>query len=203
MRNRAALVLLFCLSLLTACSENSSGPSATSPGRYPVSIRGWISDIDTGQPSVYQVTTLRNARLIELLQQTNVSIEKAPYASGGIGETGAFVVLDAPSGRAEMLFQAPGIDGAKLVLSNIPPNADVLLPRLVISPSGVVVTKPESLRVRVPGSSANAPRRMLPQKAMIGPHSVDIWEVPLRELEDRRDYPTAASENNAPLAIVK
>lgn len=194
---RPTRLLLALVSLaLVACGDGRSLEKAGrgSFKKGPISIRGWFSEIDVGQQqrkdtvfSVTQPGTRVSSYLSNLLKETNISVRDVPYASGGVAEDGSFVILDSPPGRIVIDMQAPGISLVPLVLENIPPNADVLIPSLKLTPERVVLLEPERVLVRVPTRTKE--RKKAAQQAIVGGVRVDVWEVPLREMMDRRDWP--------------
>ncbi len=171
---------------LAACG---GGQSKTIPlSKEPVSVRGWIDDVEGALHS--RTPEMETARRTELFQATSVWIENAPYASGGVAENGAFIFLDVPPGNTTIGFNAPGAEQAQLVMQNIPGNADVFVPGLVLKENGATVVKPQDLKVRVPApvSKATPTGRM----AMVAGVAVPIVNTPLAEFVDRHDYPRPA-----------
>jgi len=187
MNRSPARFLILAPILIAACGEQPSGTARIS--REPVSIRGWISDVVTGPRPTYQVLTGDVQRKILLFQQTNVSIEGAPFASGGVAENGAFIILDVPPGDVTLTFSAPGIPGTGLELRGVPPNADVYLDEIVLTQSEVQLIQPEKVLVRVPGERSQANREEIASSTLTGARRLRVVRVPLREMMDRRDYP--------------
>ena len=177
----------FLLSFAIACSE----PKNTNPqmSRTPVSIRGWIRDIETPPSDFYRLTkstTGANQFRIEQFQQTTVFVENVQFASGGVAENGSFILLDVPPGNIRIVFSAPNVASSMIELKNVPPNADVLLPALNVTNSGAKLLDPRAVVVRVPDLDSD--------KRSFGPLSVQGFAAPvkrvsIRELIDRRDYP--------------
>lgn len=188
MNKPPARFLILATALVAACGEQPSGTPRIS--REPVSIRGWISDAVTGPRPTYQVLTGDVQRKMLLFQQTNVSIEGAPFASGGVAENGAFIVLDVPPGDVTLTFSAPGIPSTGLQLRGVPPNADVYLDEIVLTPSEVQLIQPEKVLVRVPGESSQEKQEEIASSTFTGARRLRVVRVPLREMTDRRDYPT-------------
>ncbi|HEY5610997.1 MAG TPA: hypothetical protein VIL97_07310, partial [Thermoanaerobaculia bacterium] len=159
MKRLATMLLL----LTIACGgENVS--SSTPLSKTPVSIRGWIAEIVPPSEIEQSIDpTMRAQQQLELLRETNMSVENVPYASGGLGETGSFVILDAPPGRVVVIFLVPGSTReSRLVLENIPPHADVLIPGIVLHPDRVELPDPGAARVRL--ASGAKERREVPSK---------------------------------------
>ncbi|HUP66240.1 MAG TPA: hypothetical protein VM557_13265 [Thermoanaerobaculia bacterium] len=162
--------------------------------KNPISIRGWIAGIDTGAPPPGDVFAVTSTDLkispyqSQLFQETNLSIEGVVYASGGVSDNGSFVVLDSPPGDVVLNFQAPGISLVQLRMSGIPPSADVLIPAIQVHPDRIEILDPKSIAIRVP-APAGGERKRLDEKAIVGEHQVEVWQVPLRDMMDRRDWP--------------
>jgi hypothetical protein len=193
--------LAIALFLLAAACGGEQQASKLS--RQPVSVRGWIEDVETPTSGTGDFKTVETeaARRLAMFQQTSAWIEGAPYASGGVSEAGSFVLLDVPPGNVTISFNAPGAETAQLVLQNLPPNADVLIPGLVLKAGGSSLAQPDKVMVRVP-SAANA-SKPTGATATIAGRPIPIMEVPLRELENRRDYPPPGGVQAAPVATVK
>jgi hypothetical protein len=187
--------LSFLLFSAAACIEKPS--DATPLSKEPVSVRGWIADVDgAGRSDVPQVEA---ARRLQLFQQTYVAVEKAPYISGGIAENGAFVLLDVPPGDVNVVFTAPGAPAARLVLHNIPGNADVVVPGILLRRDSVQLLQPKQIVVRV-ADSAPAAR----VTATVAGIAVPVRNVPVAQMSDRRDLPTPPSyAGGTALAVVK
>ncbi|HEY3053265.1 MAG TPA: hypothetical protein VGK04_07755 [Thermoanaerobaculia bacterium] len=168
---------------LAACGGNNRNQTPLS--KEPVSVRGWIEDVEGAVHS--RTPEMETARRTELFQATSVWIENAPYASGGVAENGSFIFLDVPPGNTTIGFNAPGAEQAQLVMRNIPGNADVFVPGLILKKNGAAVVKPRDLKVRVPAqvSKATPSGRM----AIIAGLPVPIVSTPLAEFVDRHDYP--------------
>jgi hypothetical protein len=191
MKRHLPLLLPF---LLFACGD---GRSLETEGRGsfkkgPVSIRGWFAEIEVGEkPETVFSVTQPGGRVshyqTELFKETNLSLRDVPYASGGVAEDGSFIILDAPPGRVVIDMQAPGVPLLPLVLENIPPNADVLIPSIKLYPDRFELLQPERILVRVPTRAKE--RKKAAEQAIVGGTRVDVWEVPLREMADRRDWP--------------
>lgn len=192
---RSAL-LLVALTLL-GCSETpSDSPHALS--RQPVSVRGWVEDVEgaTHNP----IPDLEIVRRQEQFVQTSVWVEGNQFASGGVAENGAFIVLDVPPLNATLGFQAPGADGAQLVLQNVPGTSDVFIPGLFLSNGKVRVADPKAIQVRLPTSDIDK-AKPTGAFATIAGHKVPVMATPLREMTDRREYPSPGGFR--PVAIVK
>ena len=172
--------LVTALLLLTlACGP---APNVPHVSREPISVRGWIS----GPPLSFQ--------------STNLWIDDAPYVSGGVAPNGAFILLDVPPGNTTITFSAPGAPAAKLVLQNIPGNADLFIPGLVLRHDSVALLDPNGVLVRL---AAHVPRPM-PAGAMatVAGIQVPVMKTPYAAMMDRRDYPNPPGAP-VPLATVR
>ena len=188
----------FALLLLVACGGGEKKESSIYElSREPVSVRGWIHDVKGAKHGETYETEL--ARRTELFASSSVWVENAQYASGGIAENGAFIVLDVPPLNATIGFNAPGAESAKLVLKNVPGSADVFVPDLVLESGGAKVLDPKKIQVRLPASvSKPTPTG---KTAIVAGHTVPIIETPLAQMTDRRDYPNPGGFR--PVATVK
>jgi len=195
---RLALLLAACCSLLTTCGGEI--PSAHL-SKSPISVRGWIADVEQPQDGAFRTVETESARRIQLFQGTNIWVENAPYVSGGVAETGAFLLLDVPPGNITVDFTPPGGQNARLVMQNIPGNADVLIPAVLLKPNGsVALLDPKAVKVRLAANiDKPRPTNML---ATVAGVNVPVIEVPIAEMVDRRDYPNAPA-TTAPVATVK
>jgi hypothetical protein len=192
-------VALFVL-LLAACDGGNPGSSFKNLSMEPISVRGWIADVETPPSETFHTVETEAARRAHLFQSANIWVENTPYVSGGIAESGAFLLLDVPPGNVTITFSAPGVPSSHLILQNIPGNADVLIPGLLLKPNGVDLLQPDRIRVRLGARIAKA--RPTSRTAIIAGKPVPIVEVPIGELVDRRDYPNAPT-GPAPLATVR
>jgi hypothetical protein len=174
---------------LTSCGGSESKPAGPAIAKNPVSVRGWILDVEGGGAGAEKTIETEAARLTQLFQSTNIWVENAPFVSGGVAETGAFILLDVPPGNVTISFNAPGAQTAHLTLQNIPGNADVLIPGVLLKPNGSTVSNPAGIRVRLP-RKIDAPRPT-GAKAIVAGHEVAVMEEPLNAFNDRRDYPEA------------
>ena len=110
--------------------------------------------------------------------------------SGGVAENGSFILLDVPPGNVTIGLTAPGADQARIVLQNIPGNADVFIPGIVLKKGGVSVLKPQDIKVRLPAHVTQpAPTG---QMASIAGVQVPVVNVPIATMVDRHDYPQPA-----------
>ena len=188
------IALLLALAVI-ACRGEKDSPFALS--REPVSVRGWVEDVEGAQRK--QIPDLEIARRTEQFVNTSVWVEGSQYASGGVAENGSFIVLDVPPNNATLGFQAPGADGAQLVLQNVPGTADVLIPGILLRSGGVRIVDPKAIKVRVPSNENEA--KPTGQFAIVAGHKVPVIATPFRELFDRRDYPDPGGLR--PVATVK
>lgn len=178
-------LLLLCVFLpLAACGRSErSGEMRMSSG--PVSVRGWVLDVKGAKRA--ETIEMELARRSQLFLSSSVWVENVDYASGGIAENGAFIVLDVPPQNTVIGFNAPGAESAKVTLQNIPPYADVLIPAIILENGGATVLDPKQIVVRLSGNvSKPTPTG---QTAIVAGHTVPVLEVPLVEMENRRDYP--------------
>lgn len=177
-----------------ACADTPELQAERERRRNPVSVRGWIWDIDAPAPgmsgtfSVTSPVAAEAERRRRLFADTNLAVENVTNASGALLENGSFIILDAPPRQLTVVFQTPVLGDHTIPMSNVPPNADVFLPGIVITSQGIRFAEPEKIHVWIPGQSG-APRPT-GQMAQIGPHSVEVVEVPVADLVARRDYPT-------------
>jgi hypothetical protein len=187
------------LAILTACG--ASEPAGPVVSRDPISVRGWITDVEGGNEGTFRTVETEAARRLELFQATNVWVENAPYISGGVQDSGSFLLLDVPAGKVTIEFSAPGAPQAKLVLENVPGNADIYIPGMILTKTGVQFSDPAAVQVRL------AARITQPhptgKNALIAGKSVPIVEVPLAQLTDRHEFPVPPVGTAPPLATVR
>lgn len=179
--------LVVALGFIACTCGPSSEPQGPVVSKEPISVRGWIVDVDhpTSDGSFKTVET-EAARKAALFAATYVAVENAPYVSGGVDENGAFVLLDVPPGRSEIIFTAPGAPAAKLVLEKIAGNADVFIPGLLLKKDGVQLTQPATIRM---AARVDKPRVTALQGIVAG-QPVKVVETPIAQMGDRRDFPT-------------
>ena len=193
--NMRRLFPLLMLLALVACNERSAG--GFRPPSDPVSVRGWIVDVKGAQRA--ETIEMEIARRAQLFLSSSVWVENGEYASGGIAENGAFVILDVPPNDPVIGFNAPGAETAKVVMQNIPPFADVFIPDLVLENGGATVLDPKKIVVRLAGSvSQPTPTG---RTATVAGYTVPVIEVPTSQMIDRRDYPPVPGYR--PVATVK
>lgn len=181
------LLPILIVAALVGCKAEPKGAVLS---RTPVSVRGWLVGIPTAGPQILHLTDTASgdtARRGRLFEQTYLSVEGAPFVSGGIAANGSFIILDVPPGDAVINFQPPEGDTARLVMMGMPPNADILLPGLEIRRAEVVPVEPSKVVVRIPGAVEN--RRPIDAKVTVAGHPVAVFEVPLSEMIDRREFP--------------
>ena len=180
-----------------ACSPDSNVPRVS---REPISVRGWIYDVERPTPAAYPTRETEAARRVQLFQATNIWVDNAPYVSGGVAENGAFILLDVPPGNPTITFSAPGAPAAKLELQNIPGNADVFVPGIVLRNNSLVVADPKSIQVRMAARvSKPAPTGA---NAVVAGATVPVMNTPLAAMSDRHDYPNPPGAP-VPLATVR
>ena len=180
------------------------GPEPGTPvvSKEPISVRGWILDVESGAESTsYKTVETEVARRAQMFQAMNIWIDNAPYVSGGVAPTGAFLLLDVPPGTAVIELTPPGGATARLRMENIPGNADVFLPALVLRKDTIVLADPSKVKIRLAAHVAKAtPSGTF---ATIGGQRIPVINTPIAEMTDRHDYPDAPSGGPAPLATVK
>jgi hypothetical protein len=183
--------------LAVACS----GPAPSTPhvSREPISVRGWIADVES-PPNAYHTVETESARKVQLFQQTNIWVDNAPYVSGGVAENGSFILLDVPPGNVTVSFSAPGAPLVRLVLEHVPGNADVFIPALLIKHDSVGLLDPKGVKVRL----AAKVQRATPAgaTAIVAGLSVPVVNTPMVAMMDRLDYPIPPS-GPTPIATVK
>jgi len=189
------LSVLFLLFAFVACKEGAGG--SFRPPSDPVSVRGWILDVKGAQRG--ETIEMELARRSQLFLSSSVWVENGDYASGGIAENGAFVILDVPPNDPILGFNAPGVEAAKVVMHNIPPFADVFIPDLILENGGATVADPKKIVVRL-ASSVSKPTPT-GKTATVAGYTVPVIEVPTSEMIDRRDYPPVPGFR--PVATVK
>jgi hypothetical protein len=189
-------IFALALVLLAACSggEKKSEPDIS---RKPVSVRGWVLDVKGARRA--DNMDMEVFRRQQLFQGTSLWVENNQYASGGIAENGAFVILDVPPASSIIGFNAPGASTAKIVMQGVPGTADVFIPDVILEEGGATVLDPAKIQVRI-AENVSA-RRATGQVATIAGYKVPVMEVPLAELADRRDYPHPPGYR--PVATVK
>ena len=190
---------LFLALLAAACGgqKETPGPRVS---KEPISVRGWIVDVDSGPVTTYHTVETESARKLDLFRGTNVYIENAPYVSGGVAETGSFLLLDVPPGNVTITFSAPGVPVSRLALGQIPGNADVFVPAIMLKRDTVALLDPNSVKVRLAATIDKAtPAGAF---AVVAGQRVPVIRTPIREMVDRLDYPNPPAMRT-PLATVK
>jgi hypothetical protein len=195
---RAAVVMIAIA--LAACSGDAKR-NANPLSKEPLSVRGWIAEVDNAGPGDrFRTVETENARRAAAFQATNIWVDNAPYASGGVAENGAFILLDVPPGNPKIGLQVPNMPQVALPLENVPGNADVFVPGLIVKAGGVTVENPKAIQVRVAAKvSKPEPSGVTARVAGV---TVPVTRVPINSLIDRHDYPTPPG-NAAPLATVR
>jgi hypothetical protein len=186
------------IALLTlACG--SPTPNSPHVSRDPISVRGWIVDVE-GSPNAYHTIETEWARKSQLFQQTNVWVDNAPYVSGGVAENGSFIVLDVPPGNVTVSFSAPGAPLVRLVLEHVPGNADVFIPALFIKHDSIALLEPKGVKVRLAAKVKDP--TPTGATAIVAGLKVPVVNTPMVAMMDRLDYPIPPS-GPTPIAIVK
>jgi hypothetical protein len=191
---RAAMALM----VLAACGGGNRGAPQVS--KEPISVRGWIADVEGLPQATYRTVETDAARRMQLFQSTNVWVENAPYVSGGVAENGAFLLLDVPPGNITITFSAPGAPAANLVLQNVPGNADVYAPAILLKRDSVALLDPKSVTVRLAAGVAQP--KPTGSTAVVAGLKVPVMITPIGQMADRHEYPRPPS-GAVPLATVK
>jgi len=191
------IATILVLALAAACGGGGETPKSA-VSKEPVSVRGWIEDVEGSVKSTSPEMEI--ARRTQVFQGTQIWVENADYVSGGVAENGSFILLDVPPGNVTIGFSAPGVDRAKIVMTNIPGSADVFIPRVILKPNGASVVKPESVVVRIASPEIKKPAPT-GKTATVAGLTVPIMNVPLSAMVDRHDYPVP--EGFRPLVVVK
>lgn len=191
-------LLLLIVALLAACSDEN--PSAPRVSKEPISVRGWIADVEGGGGATYHTVETEAARKTRLFQQTYVDVVNAPYVSGGVAENGSFLLLDVPPGNVTIVFTAPGAQSARLEMHNVPGNADIFLPGLVLKPNGVALANPAEVKVRM-AARIEQPKATGAVVTINGA-KFPVIDTPIAQMSDRHDYPVPPTQL-VPLAKVK
>jgi len=189
--------LLALLLVIAACGGDPNAPHVS---KEPISVRGWIVDVAGAPRAPFQTPETEAVRRLQLFQSTGVWIENAPYVSGGVAENGSFILLDVPPGNTTITFNAPGAPAARLVLQNVPGNADVLIPAILLQPDSVALLEPKNVKVRL-AASIDRPKPT-GMTATVAGLAVPVINTPMVQMADRHDYPTRPA-GVRPLATVK
>jgi hypothetical protein len=196
--NAKRFLILFLALLPLACGGKTAGPRVA---KEPISVRGWITDVDGGEnTAAFHTIETESARKANLFHETNVWVENAPYVSGGVAETGAFLLLDVPPGNVTITFTAPNAAAAHLVLGDVPGNADIFVPSMLLKKGSVVLLDPKSVKVRM---AAQIDKETPSGKFVtIAGQRFPLMNTPIAQMADRHDYPMAPATYQ-PMAKVK
>jgi hypothetical protein len=189
MQRSVAFIIIAALAITAGgCGEQRS--TLDSMSKAPVSVRGWVDDIrsPSDPPPISSDPLVETNRLMELFRSTTLAIEGVEFASGGFSESGTFVALDVPPGSATIIFQTDGKPDSELVLENVPASADVLIPAIFINPPNIELRDAANVIVRVPARVSER-RQMAGVTVRIAGKEFPVWEVPVGQLADRREYP--------------
>lgn len=179
------LAVLAATALIFGCGSPADRKAV--PDKNPLSVRGWVEDVEGGGQGMERTPETELARRAQLFQSMNVWVENVDYVSGGVAQDGSFLLLDVPPGNVTVSFATPGVESAKLVLQNVPAGADVLIPGVMLRNGDVKVVNPKAIVVRVPASiDKTEPTGAV---ATIAGNQVPVIRAPLREFTNRRDYP--------------
>ncbi len=189
--------LLPLLIVAIACGPEPNTPHVS---KEPISVRGWIVDVEGSPNAPFKTAETEAGRKQQLFQSTSVWVENAPYVSGGVAENGAFILLDVPPVNTTITFSAPGAPSAKLILQNVPGNADVFVPALLLKRDSVALLDPKSVKVRLAAQVNRATPAGL--TAHIAGLAVPVMNTPIAAMVDRHDYPNPPGAP-APIATVK
>ena len=184
--------------VITACSD--SNPNGPRVSKEPVSVRGWIVDVAGSASAPYQTPETEVVRRMQLFQSIGVWVDNAPYVSGGIAENGSFILLDVPPGNTTITFTPPGGAGARLILENIPGNADVLIPAMLLKGDSVQLLEPANVKVRLSANIAHP--TPTGRTARVAGLAVPVLNVPIGAMIDRQEYPNRPA-GAKPLATVR
>jgi hypothetical protein len=187
--------------LLLTLACNCSEPNGPRVSKEPISVRGWIVDVAGSSHASFQTPETEAVRRTQLFQSIGVWVDNAPYVSGGIAENGAFILLDVPPGNTTITFTAPGAPGARLVLRNIPGNADVLIPAMLLKAGSVELLDPKNVKVRLAVRTDRSAAAGM--TANVAGLAVPVMNTPIGAMTDRHDYPNPPGASMRPLATVK
>jgi hypothetical protein len=192
---RFAVVVMI---VFAACG--GSEPNTPRVSKEPISVRGWIVDVEGSPHASFQTVETDAVRRMQLFQSTNVWVDNAPYVSGGVGPNGSFLLLDVPPGDVTITFTAPGAPAAKLTLQKIPGNADVLVPAIVLRKDSVALLEPKGVKVRLAMKIDRATPTGV--TAVVAGFPVAVINTPIAQMNDRHDYPNPPNAPT-PLATVR
>jgi len=122
-----------------------------------------------------------------MFQTMNVWVDNAPYVSGGVAETGAFLLLDVPPGNITVVFSTAGARPRSSFCrtSREMPMSSCL--RFCCAVDSVALLDPRSVKVRLAGTVDHA--TPTGATARVAGAAVPIMTTPIREMSDRHDYP--------------
>lgn len=192
-----AVALTVATLLLAACGGETSDKNVPALIRNPASVRGWILDVKGAERST--IPDVEIARRAQLFMSTSVWVENYEFASGGVAENGAFIVLDVPPDKAILGFNAPGAETARIALEGVPGTADVFIPDIILEPNGAKVLDPKKILIRLP-AEVDKPTPS-GKTATVAGYTVPIINTPFGQMADRRDYPNPGGLR--PVATVK
>src|SRR4051794_41721167 len=103
------LLLVIALAAFACTNENPHAPRVS---KDPISVRGWIADVESGSSPTFRTAETESARKTHLFQATYVEGVNAPYVSGGVAENGSFFLPYLPPGKSTNVFRAPRAQAA-------------------------------------------------------------------------------------------
>jgi hypothetical protein len=201
LRMMRATMLFLLFAALLACSGDKQAPGYQKLSKEPISVRGWIEDVEANSSNtMFRTAETESARRAALFQAANLWVDNAPYVSGAIAENGAFILLDVPPGNVTITFSAPGAPSSQVQLQGVPGNADVIIGGLLLKSTGASIPNPKLMKIRIAGHVVReTPTK---QTAKVNGIDVPVVQVPINSLQDRHDYLTPPSPV-VPLATVK
>ena len=193
---RALLILV--IALAAACSDEN--PNTPRVSKDPISVRGWVTDVEGGPSAPFRTVETEAARKTHLFQATYVEVANAPFVSGGVADNGSFLLLDVPPGKVTIVFTAPGAQSARLEMDNVPGNADIFLPGVLLKPNGVTLTDPAGVKARMAARIDKA--KASGAFVTVAGLRVPVVDTPIAQMSDRHDYPVPPT-TLVPIAKVK
>ena len=181
MRNKLPLFLVTAVLVVSSCGGGET--TTRRPAQNPISIRGWIMDIE-GTPSDIPDVAFPaiNRAPIQYILDANVYVPDQQYVSGTI-ENGSFVMLDVANGDATIMFQAAGIADSPMRVKGVPPSADLVLPGIVIGKEISYVADSRRAMVRIPSNVAEVEE--VPSTTFVNDEKISTYNIPIKKMGDR------------------